>query len=277
MRLWVIVIFAIMTGVAQAQEPVRLGIFGMVENAMPLVVAGRQIEVPSGIPVISILGQKETIALGDTLAIVVRAGDIGLVAERIFEIYSVVGPVREVDGDTAVIMGSAVHVPSGARIKAGQWLAISGFWSGEKAITSNLRKFGGGIAQLAGTVDQDGILGGTTVLNRQSPTGGYGDDVWVLSGLPESSGLQVRLTSKGVFGRSVDLALWQGYASSPIASQTYMIHGSGIIGTARDAQMPAAGSLIVRCVHAGRVVEKAPKAMEAAFAALGCAKRIQAD
>lgn len=106
------------------------------------------------------------------------------------------------------------------------------------------------------------------------PADGYGNAVWVFSGTAQEDALQVRLTSRGVFGRAVDLALWQGYASEPIASQTYMIHGSGFVGTARDALMPAAGALVVRCVHEGRVVEAAPEKLEAAFAALGCSRHI---
>lgn len=278
MRPLTILIYTLMTGLAQAQEPVRLGIFGMVDSISPLVVAGQQIEGADRVPVISILGPQQKIAEGDTLAVVVRASDAGLVAERILEIYPIVGPVRDVTGDTARIMGSSVHIPPDADIKVGQWLAISGFWSGAKAITSNFRRFGGGIAQLAGVVDRDNsALGGSTVSGAQAPLDGYGSDVWVFSGAPEGDGLQVRLTSKGVFGGKVDLALWQGYASQPIASQTYMIHGSGVIGTARDAQMPAVGALIIRCVHQGRVVNAAPEALEAAFKALGCARRIRAD
>lgn len=83
--------------------------------------------------------------------------------------------------------------------------------------------------------------------------------------------------SQGVFGGPVDVALWQGYASAPIASQTYMIHGTGIIGTARDAEMPAAGALVQRCVIGGRVLRAAPEGSELAFAALGCATRVPAE
>ena len=278
MRLWPILTYVLMTASAQAQEPVRLGVFGMVSSIVPLVVAGRQIEEADRIPVISILGSKEAIAVGDTLAVVVKQGDEGLVAERIFEIYPVVGPVREVSGDTATIMGSFVHIPPDSEIRVGQWLAVSGFWSGTKAITSNFRSFGGGIAQLVGAVDQEGItVGGSLISNTKAPLDGYSDDVWVFSGSPQGDGLQVRLMSKGVFGRQVDLAVWEGYASEPIASQTYMIHGSSVIGTARDPQMPAAGTLIARCVRQGRVVDVAPEGMEAAFEALACARHTPAD
>lgn len=115
-------------------------------------------------------GRQEALSVGDTLAIVVRIDDEGLVAERLLEIYPVVGPVGEVAGDTAKIMGSLVHIPLDAKIKVGQWLAVSGLWSGNKAITSSYRRFGGGIAQLAGVVDQEGEkLGGSRVVNGHPP------------------------------------------------------------------------------------------------------------
>lgn len=58
MRLCPVLIFTLLTGTAHAQEPVRLGIFGMVDSIGPLVVAGQQIEVPKGVPIISILGRQ---------------------------------------------------------------------------------------------------------------------------------------------------------------------------------------------------------------------------
>ncbi len=278
MRLWLIFIFALMTGSVHADEPVRLGIFGTVDSIAPLVVAGRRIEAADSTPVISLLGLKQPIEVGDTLAIVVRTGDEVLVAERVLQIYPVVGAVSEVDDDTAKIMGSLVHIPPDQEIKVGQWFAVSGLWSGAKAITSNLHRFEGGVAQLAGSIDPDSDrLGGSAILTTQRPLDGYEGDVWMLSGTPEGEGLRVRLMSKGVFGRNVDLAVWQGYASLPIASQTYLIHGTQIRGTARDAQMPAAGALIARCVHQGRVVDVAPEGLEAAFDALDCAKHTPAD
>ena len=124
MRLLPILTYALMTGFAQAQEPVRLGVFGMVDSIAPLVVAGRQIVMDDDVRIISILGQQEAIAAGDTLAIVVRPSGQGLIAERIFEIYPAVGPVREVTGDTAKIMGSSVHIPPNADIKVGQGFGV---------------------------------------------------------------------------------------------------------------------------------------------------------
>lgn len=278
MRIWLIFIFALVTGSVHADEPVRLGIFGTVDSIAPLIVAGRQIEAVDSIPVISLLGLKQPIEVGDTLAIVVRPDNDVLVAERILQVYPIVGAVSEVKGDTAKMMGSLVHIPPDWEVSVGQWFAVSGLWSGAKAITSNLHRFEGGIAQLAGSVDAESdTLGGSAILTTQRPLDGYESDFWMLSGLPEGEGLRVRLMSKGVFGREVDLAVWQGYASLPIASQTYLIHGTQITGTARDAQMPVAGSLIARCVHQGRIVDVAPEGLEAAFDALGCATHIQAD
>jgi hypothetical protein len=62
-----------------------------------------------------------------------------------------------------------------------------------------------------------------------------------------------------------------------VASQTYMIEGTGVVGTARDAQMPQAGALLIRCARDDRIVKAAPAGLEPAFLALGCAKHTPAE
>lgn len=278
MRFWSILIYILTSNTVYAESSLRLGIFGTVDAVSPLVVAGREVEANPSIPIINLLGPNMAIVKGDTLAIVAHLKDGKLIAERILEIYPVIGPVSDVSGETAQIMGSAIHIPSDINIKVGQWLAVSGLWSGAKAITSNVRRFEGGIAQLAGVVEvEQNAVGGSVISTREAPSDGYGSAVWSFTGMPTATGLEVRLMSKGVFGREVDFALWQGYASGPIASQTYMIYGSGIVGAATDARMPIAGELLARCVHKGRVVEVAPKGLEAAFAALDCVRHIRVE
>lgn len=272
MRLWGL-LFWIMSGLgAQAQDTVRLGVFGTVDGTEPLRVAGRQIEVPEDVAVISPLGAGQALAQGDTVAIAVTVTDDGLRATRILEIYPLVGPVTSTSADTAVIMGSTIHLPPDTALKNGRWVAVSGLWSGNTVITTKLRALdGGGFGQLTGVVDPLNLQVGTSVVRDvQIPTAGFGDDVWMFSGAPREDGLGVRLMSQGLFGGEVDLTLWQGYASAPIASQTYMIHGTGITGTARDAQMPAAGELVVACAYEGRVLRAPSEEQMVAFTALDC-------
>lgn len=274
---WVIFVLLMIALPARAQDVQRLGIFGVVDSIAPLVVAGHRIHRPDGVPVISPLGPDQDIQLGDTLAIAMHVLDGQLTALRILEIYPIVGPVAEENGSTAVVMGTAVHVPPDAAMKVGAWVAVSGMWSGEKVITTNLRRIdGGGFGQVAGVVVDDGLrIGGSTLRGGQRPSDGFGNDIWLLSGTPDAAGLNMRLMTKGVFGGAVDLALWQGHASGPVASQTYEIYGTGIIGTARDAQMPEAGARITRCAAGARVVDVAPEGAKAAFDLLGCANRTQ--
>ena len=106
---------------------------------------------------------------------------------------------------------------------------------------------------------------------------GFGTDIWLLSGTPKGKSLAARLSSKGLFGGAVDLALWEGYASLPVASQTYVIYGTGISGSASDAQMPQAGELIRRCVKDNRTVKAPPEGLHTAFIVLGCARHTRAD
>lgn len=279
MRLFLLLICFLAGLPALAQDTVRLGVFGMVEDLSPLTVAGLRINLPNGTRVISPLGPDVSIAQGDTLAIALKVESGALVATRVLAVYPAVGPIAAVQGRTARLMGSSVHVPPDVALSAGQWVALSGFWSGETVITTNVRIVdGGGFGHLTGVIDrQDQLIGGSAVLGASQPVDGFGSDIWVLSGTPDTSGLRVQLMTKGVFGGAVDLVLWQGYASLPVASQTYMIHGTGIIGTARDAQMPTAGRLIARCAQAGRVVQTAPEGLAAAFDALGCARHTPAE
>ncbi|MCX7566585.1 hypothetical protein OS189_09555 [Sulfitobacter sp. F26169L] len=279
MRLWFLVIWIVLAAPLWADDAPRLGIFGVVEQVSPLVVAGREITVPEEVNVISLLGPNQAIEVGDTLAIRVLAEAGGLKAARILQIFPVVGPVTDVQGSTATVMGSAVHVPPDMAVKAKSWLAVSGLWSGMTVITTNLRVVDhGGFGHLTGVVDASTMqIGASEVRGAEVPLDGLGEDVWIFSGVAEDAGLRVSLKMRGVFGGEIDLVLWQGYASLPVASQTYMIHGTGILGTARDAQMPEAGRLIARCVHKGRIVAAAPDGMSAGFAALDCARHIPAD
>ncbi len=269
MRL-VILIWAMASGAVQAQDAPRIGIFGTVSQVAPLVVAGRAVNWPAAVPLLNVLGAGGDVAEGDTLALVVRAQGGELIAERMLQVFGVIGPVGDVMVERISVMRTDVHRPPGRDVAQGDWVAVSGLWSGQSLITSGLRVVEpSGFAQLTGVVEE-GAVGGTALLDAVPPQGGFGSGPWIFGGAPEVSGLRVDLMSRGVFGGPVDLVLWQGYASPPIASQTYEIYGSGIIGTARDAQMPAAGALITRCARQGRVIAVPPTGLEDAFAALGC-------
>ena len=263
----------------KAKDLPRLGVFGAVQSVSPLVVAGQEVILPEGVPVISPLGLGQTIGGGDTLAIRVSLEQGVLTATRVLQIHPIIGPVSFVHGDTATIMGTSTHVPPDTKIEAGSWVALSGFWSGEKVITTALREINrSGFGHITGVVSNTDIkLGGTALHGTQVPQEGFQDHIWMFSGSPEDAGLRVRLIAKGIFGGEIDLALWQGYASLPIASQTYTIHGTGLIGTAHDALMPGTGTLITRCGCEGRFVDVAPNGMEAEFAALGCLEDTLAD
>lgn len=278
-RLWILLFWMMSSMAVQAQDAVRLGVFGTVAGVDPLVVAGLRIAVPDAMRVISPLGVGQKLELGDTVAVAATLTGSVLEAVRILEIYAVAGPVSTVETGSAVIMGSTVHLPPDTVLKKGRWVAVSGLWSGETVITTKIRALdGGGFGQLTGAVDPLNLRVGTSELRDvRVPTDGFGTGVWMLTGTPQAEGLQVRLMSKGLFGGPVEMALWQGYASAPIASQTFMIHGTGIIGTARDAEMPAPGALVELCVSEGRVLRAAPEGGEGAFDVLGCATHAPAE
>ncbi len=279
LRLLMIFLIGAFTFPVQAQELSRLGVFGVVQTVSPLVVAGLEIELPQDVPVISPLGLGQTIDVGDTLAIHVTLDSKKLTAIRVLHIHPIIGPVSAVKDNTATIMGTHAYVPTGVKLSAGDWIALSGFWSGDKVITTKIRQVNrSGFGHITGVVsNKRDKLAGTALRNVTEPLEGFQDHVWMFSGAPEDNGLSVRLSAKGIFGGEIDFGLWQGHASLPIASQTYTIHGTGIIGSARDALMPEAGALITRCGYEGRFVSAAPNGMKAEFDALGCAGDILAD
>lgn len=284
MRLMVLFAFAVFAHVAMAlvvvaQDTPRIGIFGSVERISPLVIAGVEIVVPQDVPVLSPLGPEQGVLLGDTLAVVVTLEAEQVVAARILAVYPLIGPVADTPEQARRVMGTAFHLPPGTVLSSGEWVAFSGFWSGGTLITTNLRKVEpGGFGQLAGVVDRDsGRIGESEIRADAPPPDGFGADIWMLSGAPDPAGLRVQLMAKGMFGGAVDLVLWQGHATAPVASQTYMVYGTGITGTARDAQMPDAGDFITRCVRERQIVHAPPQGAEAAFAAFGCARHIPVD
>lgn len=264
---------------AQAQEPAQLGLFGTVTSVTPLVVAGQRVVVPDGLSVISPLGAGQVISRGDTLAIRAEVRSGKLVAQRMLAIYPVVGPVHTVQGQIAKIMGTNVYVPPDASVRPNLWYAVSGLWSGETIVTTKLRKVdGAGFAHLTGMVDAESQqIGGSAISGAQPPQDGFGTDIWLLSGTPLLRGLRAQLLSKGVFGGDVDLALWEGYASLPVAYQTYVIYGTGISGRAVDAQMPEAGEWIMRCVQNQQTLKAPPDGLHTAYMLLGCARHTRAD
>ncbi len=280
MQRFIIVVWLMLASVAHAQETLKLGIFGTVSSIDPLVVAGQRIERPDALRVISPLGPDQSIAIGDSFAI--RAEIIAgkLVAERMLAIYPIVGPVRAVEGQLADIMGTKVHIPPSERMKKNLWYAVSGLWSGDTIITTNLRRLDGyGFAHLTGVFVEDETrqIGRTTVTGLSPLEDRSDSDIWLLGGTPIGKGLAVRMSSQGLFGRGVDLGLWEGYASAPVASQTYVIYGTGITGSESDAQMPQAGELVRRCAKDNRTVKAPPEGLHTAFIILGCARHARAD
>ena len=280
MQRFVILLWLMLASVAHAQESPKFGIFGTVSSVDPLVVAGQRIDRPDALGVISPLGPKQSIGLGDTFAIRAKLSAGRLVAERMLAIYPISGPVRAVEGQLADIMGTKIHIPPSERMKKNLWYAVSGLWSGDTIITTNLRRLdGSGFAHLTGvlTNGHSPQIGGSTVTGIPLSEDGFGTDIWLLSGTPKGKSLAARLSSKGLFGGAVDLALWEGYASLPVASQSYVIYGTGISGSASDAQMPQAGELIRRCVKDNRTVKAPPEGLHTAFIVLGCARHTRAD
>ncbi|MEQ6249280.1 hypothetical protein ABMC89_10360 [Sulfitobacter sp. HNIBRBA3233] len=270
------------SGARADETPLAVGIFGVVERTDPLVVAGRAIANPEAVKPLSPLGPDHRIAVGDTLAIRATLENGLLHAQRILAVFAVAGPVEKTGTEEARVMGTRVHIPPSGRVDDGTWAAFSGLWSGGKVITTRLTPLdANGIAMLTGVFADIGeaglpVIGGSTIIGATLPDDDTGADVWLVTGTPAGEGLRVQLMSRGIFGGPVDLEIWEGYASGPVASETWALSGTPVLGYDREAQMPQAGTLLRVCARAARVLRAppmdAPEDLTAAFGALGCAQ-----
>lgn len=265
---------------AAGETPLRIGIFGIVDQVVPLVVADNPITNDESLPVLSALGPDQRIAIGDTVAVRAVFEKGQLRAERILQVYAVAGPITARDGHEMTVLGTPAHVPSDVDPKVGQWVALSGLWSGDKVITTGVHASeAGGLAQVSGVFRvPDAVdtfrIGRTAVAGVEPPQGDFDDAVWTLAGVPDGAGLRVHTMARGVFGGPVDLEIWEGYASGPVASETWMIHGTGIYGYDREADMPEPGTQLRVCSVQGKVLRTAPAdaplTLGAAMIALSC-------
>lgn len=255
---------ALMAQSVTAEAPLRIGIFGIVDQVAPLVVAGTAIAKDADLPVLSALGPEQRMSVGDTVAVRATFENGLLRAERILEVYAVAGPITARDGNAANVLGTPVHVPIGSDPQIGEWVALSGLWSGEKVITTAMHPGEvGGLAQISGVFELQvdmavERMGRTAVVGTELPQGDFDDAVWTLTGVPEGDALRVYTMARGLFGAPMDMELWEGYASGPVASETWMVHGTGIYGYDREADMPATGTQVRVCAAHGKVLRTPP-------------------
>lgn len=224
-------------------------------------------------PLISARGPDHVPRVGDPLAIRARLMPRGVIAERLLAAYPIAGPIAACEGNQVRVMGTPVHLHANSALGVGDRGAFSGFWNGTKVIpTRTLRIEGGVLAHVSGALELEAgapRIGESVARGVQLPQGDIDDDVWTLNGVADVDGLHVQLSARGVFGGPVDLALWEGYASGPVASDTWQLFGTRVHGYDREADMPQAGTRIRACARAGRVLRD-PPADSTAWAALDC-------
>lgn len=265
------------------QQALRVGVMGRVTALDPLQIAGLSVEIAQDMPVISPLGPRNgsTLRVGHTLALTLEEAGESWAVKRALHLYPLVGPVDKVEGGRLQVMGSAV-LPGSAEmfegIAQGNWVGISGLWQEGGVLASRAGTIPAtGFAQLTGSYvapeedTQNARIGGTEILGELEDEVQTGD-LWVLSGSPQKGALRVGLKSSRVFAGTVDMVLAEGFASAPIASETFTLLGTGLIGHARESEMPQGDTPGLYCAVHGVILRKVPQDARLAtlVAKLGC-------
>lgn len=268
---------------AEDAAPLRVGVIGTITALDPVQINGLTLEVGEDTPVLSPLGPRNglTLRVGHTMAVTLEVAGDGWDIKRLLHVYPLIGPVSTITDGTLDVMGSIVVAGSPATfegISAGNWVGISGLWRGEQLIASRAGAISAtGFAQLSGSYvaaeEETGNpkIGGTEI-NGPLPAETDTADMWVLSGTPSDTALKILLSSPRLFVGEVDMVLAQGFASAPIASETFMLLGTGLIGHAKDSDMPRQDSPIIRCAIGRVILQKPPEEIPLAELAsrLGC-------
>lgn len=263
--------------------PLRLGVIGTITALDPVQINTLTLDIAQDMPVISPLGPRSgrTLRLGHTLALTLEKADRGWDLKRALHIYPLIGQVSAIEDGVLVVMGSRVIGTAPDMfdgIKPGYWVGISGLWQGDQLMASRAGAIPPtGFAQLSGSyvapeIDTSNArIGGTTIIGPLGDKVTTGD-FWAISGAPTENAIKVVLKSTRIFAGKVDLVLAQGYPSEPLASETYTLLGTGLLGYATESDMPDPDRPGLVCGIDGTILRKPPldKQLASVVAQLGC-------
>lgn len=129
----------------------QVAVLGSVTGFGSLLINGVTVDLPEGLSVASVLGDRPAaeIALGEILAVrAIEAGPGRFEAVSATALVALVGPVTSRPGAPLRVMGARVDLP-GATTQAlspGARVAVSGFWRGPRLIATRLTRAPDGAA-----------------------------------------------------------------------------------------------------------------------------------
>lgn len=234
------------------------GIMGVITGLGSIHVNGLRIEVPAGLTVRSSLGTRsaDSLEVGETVVVEAALTDGVVSAQHIRTYYPIIAPVDATRLGRVSVLGldldvSGVDTPD---LAPGDWVAVSGLWRGATVEVSNIRPIpprseiviNGTYSQSADGVQRVGpfALGRRYVAHAEP-----GDHLRVTGAW--SSGpatLSPTRIEAGLFSRTLETLLIEGYMSRPDRRGAYSIYGSGIVVYTDDPSMQVPQERSVFCV-----------------------------
>ncbi|UWR22704.1 hypothetical protein [Sulfitobacter sp. S190] len=263
MRTLLFLICAMLPAALWADAPVRVGFLGPVTQVDPLMVNGQEILLAEDVPVVSFIGGDGALRVGDVLQIEAEFDGDRFSATRVVRQFLAVGPVQ-IAKDTGIsVMGSGFRGPGADGVAEGQWIAVAGQWRERHGVISRLIPLNDPAIAMTGghpNLPEDGVgpirIGQTAITGLAAVPSKTG--YWTVIGAAGADSIRANVLSTGLFADDIAFALVAGFASGPIASETYEIIGTGIVGYAREAQMPQRDQPQLFCVAGGKVSRGAP-------------------
>ena len=231
------------------------GIFGTVTAFGSVVVNGQTVAfgenaIQSQTPII---GQELPLSVGSAVIVEARPDEGGWIADRVALFLPIVGPVSEIDRDTATlsVMGTPISLGDSTTIidrrdyvdgkiiglntiQIGDRLAVSGIWKGGEVIASRIDRLNDeGAHVLSGLLlktPEGAVLGGTAIVDtccgeQTGPAfvrllGSYRDDRFEVDQFERGPGL--------LFDSDIDRLIVEAFLALDPDGQGYHLSGFGI-------------------------------------------------
>lgn len=235
------------------------GIMGVITGLGSIHVNGLNIEIPAGLAAQSSLGPRPagTLQVGETVVLEAALTGGALTATRVRSYYPVIAPVDAVGPGRISVLGLDLDVAELAvpALRPGDWIAVSGLWRGPNVAVSHIRRIDGR-AQVVVNGAYSEAADGTQRVGAFALDGQYvahaepGDHLRVTGAwAPRAGTLAPTRIEVGLFSRTLETLLIEGYLSEPDRQGAYSIYGSGIVVYTDDPNMQVPEGRNLFCVR----------------------------